>query len=60
LISLQWHVLDVTLRLAFYTLFGKARSDLGKHFLHPQKFELPYTYVYRLSKTLIDVCGLKS
>jgi len=45
LISLQWHVLDLTLRLAFYTLFGKARSNSGKNFLHPQKFALPYTYV---------------
>jgi len=23
------------LRLAFYTLFGKARSNLGKNVLHP-------------------------
>jgi len=36
LISSQWHVLVLTLRLAVYTLFGKARSNLGKNFLHPQ------------------------
>jgi len=35
---------DLTLRLAFHTLFGKARSNLGKNFLHPQKYALPYTY----------------
>jgi len=27
LISLQWHVLVLALRLALYTLFGKARSN---------------------------------
>jgi len=27
-----------------YTLFWKARSNLGKNFLHPQKYALPYTY----------------
>jgi len=37
-------VLVVTLRLAVYTLFGKARSNLGKNVLHPQKYALPYTY----------------
>jgi len=46
LISLQWHVLVLTLRLAVYTLFGKARSNLGKNFLHPKKYALPYTYVF--------------
>jgi len=49
LISLQWYVLDLTLRLAFCTLFGKARSNLGKIFLHPQKYALPYTYAYEQS-----------
>jgi len=44
LISLQWHVLVLTLRLALYTWFGKARSNLGKNFWHPQKYALPYTY----------------
>jgi len=44
LISLQWYVLVLTLRLAVYTLFGKARSNLGKNFLHPPKYALPYTY----------------
>jgi len=44
LISLQWYVLVLTLRLAVYTLFAKARSNLGKNFLHPQKYALPYTY----------------
>jgi len=46
LISLQWHVLVLTLRLAVYTLFGKARLNLGKNFLHPQKYTLPYTCEY--------------
>jgi len=36
LISLQWYVLVLTLRLAVYTLFGKARSNLGKNFVHPK------------------------
>ena len=44
LISLQWYVLILTLRLAVYTLFGKARSNLGKNYLHPPKYALPYTY----------------
>jgi len=44
LISLQWYILVLTLRLAVYTLFRKARSNFGKHFLHPQKYALPYTY----------------
>jgi len=44
LISIQWYVSVLTLRLAVYTLFGKARSNLGKHFLHPKKYALPYTY----------------
>jgi len=44
LISLQRYALVLTLRLAVYTLFGKARSNLGKNFLHPQKCALPYTY----------------
>jgi len=35
----------LTLRLAVYTLFGKVRSYLGKNFLHPQKYALPYGYV---------------
>jgi len=26
------------------TLIGKARSNLGKNFLHHQKYALPYTY----------------
>jgi len=43
LISLQWYVLVLTLRLAVYTLFGKPRSNLGKNVLHPQKYALPYT-----------------
>ena len=46
LISLQWYVLVVTLRFTVYTLLGKARSNLGKNLLHPQKYALPYTYVY--------------
>jgi len=25
-------------------LFRKARSNLGKNFLHPQEYALPYTY----------------
>jgi len=45
LIGFQWHVSVLTLRLAVYTLFGKARSNLGKNFLHPQKYAVPYTYV---------------
>jgi len=45
LISLQWYVLVLTLRLAVYTLFRKAISNLGKNLLHPQKYALPYTYV---------------
>jgi len=44
LISLQWYLLVLTLRLAVYMLFGKARSNLGKNFLHPQKYALPYAY----------------
>jgi len=36
LISLQWHVLVLTLRLAVYTLFGKARSNLGQDFFVPK------------------------
>jgi len=44
LISLQRYVLVLTLRLAVHTLFRKGRSNLGKHFLHPQKYALPYTY----------------
>jgi len=44
LISLQWHVLVSTWRFAVYTLFRKARSNLGKNALHPQKYPLPYTY----------------
>jgi len=47
LISLQWFVLVLTLRLAVYTLFGKARSNLEKIFLHPQKYALPYTCARR-------------
>jgi len=35
-ISLQWHVLVLTLRLAVYTLFGKARSNLDKNFCIPK------------------------
>ena len=46
LISLQWHVLVLTLRLAVCTLFGKTRSNLGKNVLHPQKYALPYAYDY--------------
>jgi len=45
LTSLQWHVLVLTLRLAVCTLFGKIRSNLGKTFLHPKKYAVPYTYV---------------
>jgi len=44
LINLQWYVLVLTLRLAVYSLFGKARLNLGKNFLHPQKYALPYAY----------------
>jgi len=47
LISLQWYVLFLTLRLAVYTLLGKARSNLGTNFLHLKKYALPYTYGYR-------------
>jgi len=36
LISLQWYVLVLTLRLAVCRLFAKARSNLGKTFLHPK------------------------
>jgi len=43
-ICLQWYILVLTLRLAVYTLFGKTRSNLGKNFLHPQNYALPYTY----------------
>jgi len=32
LISLQWYILVLTLRLAVYMLFGKTRSNLGKNF----------------------------
>jgi len=46
MISSQWHVLVLTLRLAVCTLFGKTRSNLSKNFLHPQKYALPYTYGY--------------
>jgi len=35
LISLQWYVLVLTLRLAVYMLFAKTRTNLGKKFLHP-------------------------
>jgi len=42
--SLQCYVLVLTLRLAVYTFFGKARSNLGKNFLYPQKYALPCTY----------------
>jgi len=53
LIGLQWHILVLTLRLAVYTLFWKARSNLGKHFLHPQKYALPYTYEYDASVSVM-------
>jgi len=43
-ISLQWYVLVLKLRLPVYTLFQKGRSNLGKTFLHPSKYALPYTY----------------
>jgi len=36
LISLQWHVLVLTSRLAVYTVFGKVRSNLGKNFFIPK------------------------
>jgi len=29
---------------AFIRYLGKTRSSLGKNFLHPQKYVLPYTY----------------
>jgi len=46
LICFQWqaYILVSTLRLAVYTLFGKTRSNLGKNFLHPQKYAHPHTY----------------
>jgi len=44
LISLQWYVLVLTLRLAVYMLFAKTSTNLGKKFLHPQKYALPYIY----------------
>jgi len=31
----------------FIRYLGKTRSNLGKHFLHPQKDALPYTHVQR-------------
>jgi len=37
---------SLNIRFAVYTLFGKARSNLGKNILHPQKYALPYTYGY--------------
>jgi len=49
LISLQWYVSVLTLRLAVYTLFGKARWNLGKNVLHPRKYVLPYTYALTCS-----------
>jgi len=39
----------LTLRLAVHTLFGKARSNLGKNILHPQKYALPYTCAWKSS-----------
>jgi len=41
---LQWLVFVLTLRLGVYMVFGKNRSNLGKNFLHPQKYAFPYTY----------------
>jgi len=32
------------IRLAVTRYLGKTRSNLGKHFLHSKKYELPYTY----------------
>jgi len=31
--------------LLFTRYLGKTSSNLGKNFLHPQKYPLPYTYV---------------
>jgi len=30
--------------MLFVRYLGKTRSNLGKNFLHPQKYALPYTY----------------
>jgi len=43
-ICLQWYVFILTLGLAVYALLGKTRPNLGKNFLHLQKYALPYTY----------------
>jgi len=40
LICLQWYVLA----LLFVRYLEKTRSNLGKYFLHPQKYALQYTY----------------
>ena len=43
LICLQWYVLGLAIRLSVIRYLGKTRSNLGKKFLHPQKYGLPYT-----------------
>jgi len=58
LISLQWHVLVLTLRLAVYTLFGKARSNLDKNFRIPKIMNFrtlmfANTHFVRLSGSMI-------
>jgi len=41
LISLQWYALVLTLGLAVYMLFRKARSNLGKNFFASPKICTP-------------------
>jgi len=45
--------------LLFVRYFGKTRSHLGKYFLHPQKYALPYTYAMS-TMTYINLKVLKS
>jgi len=39
-------------------LFGKTRSILGKRFLHPQKYALPYTYKFCIKIFLLQQSDL--
>jgi len=51
LISLQWDVLVITLRLAVYTLFGKQEEIWAKIFCIPKNMHsrtLMYTYIPNL------------
>jgi len=50
LISLQWYVSVLTLRLAVYTLFGKARSNFAKIFCIPKNINSRTLMIDRLYK----------